>query len=407
MTIGIFLEHYDPFISGVITSVKTLRQELERRGHKVYIVAPKAGKFKDNDPHVIRIPSITTKYLENTTVGLPNPLTTHQLMKIRFDIIHAQEVFYTCQLGMVIARRQGIPFVQTYHTLWDRFIEQYNLDARVEAVGVISTGLSYPFLFGLSNTIKLFKKDVRYEGSSKHLPNMMWRHMLTMGRSADAVVVPSEHLAKALKVSGLQTSVKVIPNGLSLHKHEDYELLPAKSSDRLRILSVARHSPEKRVNVLIEALAKAHNLDAELILVGEGPTHSQLEELVSERKLGSKVRFMGNLSNAAVREIMRESDILCLASYNFDNQPMVIIEALEAGLPVVYCDPNLKEGLSASNSLLIDKEPDNFAAAYKKLAEPTLRKRMSTASKRLSKNYRIELLVDKVQSVYEQALKES
>ncbi|MBX4199647.1 glycosyltransferase, partial [Candidatus Saccharibacteria bacterium] len=238
----------------------------------------------------------------------------------------------------------------------------------------------------------------------KHLPNIMWRHMLTMGCVADAVIVPSRHLALSLQESGIDTPVDVIPNGLSSHKSENYALLPPMTSGKLRILSVARHSPEKRVHILIEALYIASNLDAELILVGEGPTHSQLEELVARRKLGAKVRFMGNLSNAAVREIMRESDVLCLASYNFDNQPMVIIEALEAGLPIIYCDPNLKEGLTPSNSLLVRKQPSNFADAYEAVADKTTRKKMSSASRRQSANYRIEKIAERILKVYGKSL---
>ncbi|MGO3144479.1 MAG: glycosyltransferase family 4 protein, partial [Lactiplantibacillus plantarum] len=45
MNIGIFTDTYYPQVSGVATSIKVLRNQLERAGHQVYI-------FTTTDPHV-------------------------------------------------------------------------------------------------------------------------------------------------------------------------------------------------------------------------------------------------------------------------------------------------------------------------------------------------------------------
>ena len=45
MNIGIFTDTYYPQVSGVATSIKTLREQLERQGHNVYI-------FTTTDPGV-------------------------------------------------------------------------------------------------------------------------------------------------------------------------------------------------------------------------------------------------------------------------------------------------------------------------------------------------------------------
>ena len=47
MNIGIFTDTYFPQVSGVATSIKTLRDQLEKQGHQVYI-------FTTTDPHVER-----------------------------------------------------------------------------------------------------------------------------------------------------------------------------------------------------------------------------------------------------------------------------------------------------------------------------------------------------------------
>jgi len=401
LTVGIFLEHYDPFFSGVITSVKVLRSELERRGHKVYIIAPAAAGFKDVDKRVIRTPSFATSALENTTVGLADPFTRRRIANIKFDIVHSQEVFFTSLLGLKVAQAQKVPYIQTYHTLWNNFIDQYELGLRARILGF--SFMAYPFVFGLSRSAKLLRRASQNSPSKKFIPNLMWGHMLTMGEVADRVVVPSKHLAAELRAAGLATPLVTIPNGVAAYKADNSESLMSKPKAKLRILSVARHSPEKRVHVLIEALAKT-KANAELVLIGEGPTDAFLKQRVSQLGLESKVLFMGHLSNGAVRTLMRQSDVLALASYNFDNQPMVIIEAIEAGLPVIYCDPKLEEGLSADNALLVGRSAASFALAYQKLQNAKFRSSMAVASKKLARNYQIKKIADEVLAVYYAAI---
>ena len=45
MNIDIFTDTYFPQVSGVATSIKTLRDQLEKQGNQVYI-------FTTTDPHV-------------------------------------------------------------------------------------------------------------------------------------------------------------------------------------------------------------------------------------------------------------------------------------------------------------------------------------------------------------------
>lgn len=402
LTVGLFLEHYDPFVSGVITSVKSIRQELERKGHAVYIVCPAVKRYSDKDSHIIRIPSFPTKALENTTVGVPGPAAVKRLMGIKFDIIHSQEVVLVSTLGLYIARRQNIPYIQTYHTLWDRFFEQYKLSPRVYAVGTATALVSYPFLFGLKATRGLLAKMFDFNHQQKWSARSMWQHMLTMGEQADLVVVPSNHLKKHLLKDGLSRPVLRITNGYSAFKPLSGELLPQKTPGMLRVISVARLSTEKRLDTLLEACSRQKNV--ELVLVGEGSDRDRLEDLASKKHLADRVRFMGQLSNQAVRQLMRECDVLAQASYNFDNQPMVIIEALDAGLPIIYCDPKLTEGLTAGNSILVAKTAAGFTNGFGRLSDAKLRRKMAAASTRLAKNYSSKVTVAELLTVYNRAI---
>lgn len=54
MKIGFFTDTYFPQVSGVATSIKTLKQELERHGHEVYI-------FTTTDPNADKLEKDVTK----------------------------------------------------------------------------------------------------------------------------------------------------------------------------------------------------------------------------------------------------------------------------------------------------------------------------------------------------------
>lgn len=59
MRIGLFTDTYFPQISGVATSIKTLKTELEKLGHEVFIFTTTEKNIKvDDDPTIIRLPSI-------------------------------------------------------------------------------------------------------------------------------------------------------------------------------------------------------------------------------------------------------------------------------------------------------------------------------------------------------------
>lgn len=59
MRIGLFTDTYFPQVSGVATSIRTLKEELEKEGHEVYIFTTTDRDVKRfEDPTIIRLPSV-------------------------------------------------------------------------------------------------------------------------------------------------------------------------------------------------------------------------------------------------------------------------------------------------------------------------------------------------------------
>lgn len=117
----------------------------------------------------------------------------------------------------------------------------------------------------------------------------------------------------------------------------------------LRISTVCRLVEKKGVDTLIAAVARLARPVA-LTIAGDGPERGRLERLTRELGCQDRVRFLGALDNEAVRHLMqRETHVFALpcrtdSAGDRDGVPVVLIEAMACGLPVIAGDlPAIRE----------------------------------------------------------------
>ncbi len=84
---------------------------------------------------------------------------------------------------------------------------------------------------------------------------------------------------------------------------------------------------------LLQALARLRQ-PLRLQLVGDGVLRRRYEQLADELGISDRVSFHGIVDKPKVAELMRGADVFVLAS-RFENNPVVLLEALSCGLPVV------------------------------------------------------------------------
>ena len=97
-------------------------------------------------------------------------------------------------------------------------------------------------------------------------------------------------------------------------------------------LFFGRLSHEKGVNTLIEAFAR--KADAVLKIVGTGPEENALKSKVAAAQ-ESNIEFLGYRNGAALKEIIRDAAFVVVPSEWYENNPMTIVEAYSAGIPVI------------------------------------------------------------------------
>src|SRR5690606_34421165 len=175
------------------------------------------------------------------------------------------------------------------------------------------------------------------EEAERQLPRRVWTRRLALARSD--VVVPSHTLrtlaTKVWRLNGRR--VRHIPNGVRPRRAFATtlaELGLALPSGRVRIAWVGALRPEKNPARLLRAFGSVKD-DAVLLLIGDGPEREALEAEVSRLGLAESVRFLGARDDA--RDIIMQCDVLALSS-DTEQMPLVVLEAMDAGLPVVSTD---------------------------------------------------------------------
>lgn len=109
-----------------------------------------------------------------------------------------------------------------------------------------------------------------------------------------------------------------------------------KKSKIFKFLNVGSLDSNKNQSMLIKAFYKVFksNKFVKLIIVGSGPEHENLKNLINKLNLNNQVILFGQASRKQVRDLMHESDCLVLSSI-FETFGVVLIEAMSCGLPVI------------------------------------------------------------------------
>ena len=156
-----------------------------------------------------------------------------------------------------------------------------------------------------------------------------WRKKLDQKvRKLDALVLLTQYDADSWK--GLTKTV-VIPNSLPFYPEQ------ASSCDNKQVIFVGRFNEQKGLEYLIETWEKVHRQygDWTLHMYGKGEQESMLRQLIHKASLEDVV-----IVHQPTKQIMEkylESSIFLLTS-RFEGLPMVLIESMSCGLPVVSFD---------------------------------------------------------------------
>ena len=155
---------------------------------------------------------------------------------------------------------------------------------------------------------------------------------------SDGVTAVSQDLKNdTCKFFEIKKDIKVIPNFIDLnrfqHKAQNHFKIAIAPNEEKIIVHTSNFRKVKRVPDVVKIFAKiVEKIPAKLLLAGDGPERSEVEQLVRELNLKDSVRFLGKLD--AVEEILSVSDLFLLPSET-ESFGLAALEAMACKLPVI------------------------------------------------------------------------
>lgn len=335
MIIGELTETYPPMQDGVGRVCWAYCNELEKKGHTAYYIAPE-------DPDHSRFNGLRTilyKGLQipgqNYRLGVPDWSYEFrkQIRQIPFDLLHIHSPFLSARVALEIQKENPwIPIIVTFHSKY------YDDAMKITHSRAISGGV-------VNLVLNVYQK-------------------------CDAVWAVNRETAEVLRAYGYQGEIDIAPNGTDIYEIDYHKA--RKTRERLGIpperkvlLFVGQISRKKNIQTILRAAAllKREGMDFTLLLAGEGPDRSSLERLARELDIQNRAVFLGFMrSGDELRSLYTLADLFVFPSL-YDNAPMVVREAAGCATPSVLVRGSCSaEGVEDGvNGFLCEDDPADLA----------------------------------------------
>ena len=318
---------YPPYhIGGACIFVKNLSEELARMGHEVHVLhsldayGVKKKSYRATEEqgiqqgavrtHVVKTPFNLSAYL-SYALGSCSPIVKkfESLTKdVRPDVVHHHNISL---LGHRILRKLANYLnLYTAHDYWI-ICQQNDLirqDSRIcEAASCLFCALS------------------------QGRPPQLWRYGPGFRDSIsqiDFLIAPSNYLKRRISEKIGFAKQVVIPNFVP----EPPERIPLRLPFRKFFLYAGRLETYKGV---LELLDVYRAIDAKLVIAGDGPLKDRVNAFINGHHLNERVAFLGHVDHTSLWPLLRNTDALIIPSTCAENNPLIALEALSVGTPVI------------------------------------------------------------------------
>lgn len=363
MRIGMMVDTYKPYVSGVTNHVDLHKRALERAGHEVYVFTFGDEEFEDDEPHILRSPGVP---LADTGFYLSlRYKSRHKKLLQTMDVVHVHHPFLSGRLALNYCRPERIPIVFTNHSRYDLLAQAY---------------------------LPLMPDEVSHSLLQAYMPDFC--------EAVDLVISPSESMARNLRELDVKSHIEVIPNGVDLQKFHQARPFPRSrfgfTKQDILLIYAGRIAPEKNLSFLLQAFAGIAQMlpNVYLLMVGGGKKNfeEEVQSLIGQLGIGSRVHSTGVIAYDDIPSYLAMCDIFVTSSVA-ETFGMSTVEAMSVGLPIMGI-----HGIGTSDLVEDGKtgflSTEDLAAFTAKLTylclHPGLRKEIGLAASTAAEQYDIE-----------------
>jgi glycosyltransferase involved in cell wall biosynthesis len=250
--------------------------------------------------------------------------------RLKPDIIHFHNIA-GLSLGMVsVADRHRIPAFLTVHDHWGFCFKNTRLKTGSEICQDFSDCTDCAAQLSDS------------EGQFDHV----WLrndYLALQFSKLHRIISPSPYLAEAYSKAGIPPEqLSVISNGVKVDRFLNLERSVAHPG-RITFTFIGHLGFHKGLAILLEALELLHQKHllgqaCHFNIVGEGNWSIQLANFIGRHQLEKAITLWGKVNHDQVDRIYQQTDVLINCSIWPENEPVTILEAMAAGIPVVASD---------------------------------------------------------------------
>jgi len=377
---------YPPYNGGIGAVAFEYANQLVRRGHQVDVLTPeyrsggndRRKSVKDNDtltcvsPNVIRLKPV----VKFGNAALVPEIRAHL---DNYDLVHLHYPFFG-----------GADFVSQWKTMSKvPLVTTYHMD--VKGVGL------------------------------KSLIFRTYGAMIRAGvlKASDAILVSSADYAEHSQIASFMRHHKdrfaEMPFGVDAQRFQ-----PGSSQTIRARLNIPSNAPVvifvggldkahyfKGVPVLLRALQLMKDKSCELIVVGKGSRKKVFESMAVDKGMKNRIHFVGGVSSEELPEYYRAADLHVLPAIDRSEAfGIVTLEAAASGLPSIVSNlPGVRSVIKEGETGLLSA-PKNVRSLRDSLTElvqdqALCRKMGQAARKRVEEKYDRNLLIDRLEQIYE------
>ena len=341
-----FSDSFLPIMDGVGNVVYQYAQNIGRKGHECYVVAPQTDTgYRGGFPfEIVDYIGVPLRHMKSYKIGMP-VLDIHcqnRLNAITADIVHVHSPFIAGQAGLAYAQRTGCPVVGTFHSkYYDDFLQVTGIELLAE-VGV--------------------------------------KHVVNFYEKCDEVWAVSASSADTLRGYGYSGEIRVMPNGTDVHPVNDALVRQVAAEYGLDdgvpvLLYCGQINWKKNLRRTLEGCSRLTH-PFRLVLAGQGPHEKEVRQLAQSLGIDDRVLFTGHIGDTdTLNALYRSADLFLFPSL-YDTSGLVVREAAAMGTPsVVVRGSSAAEGIEdGENGYLCADDSEDLARVIDGiLADPEAR----------------------------------